>query len=315
MPGRIKRSAAGISIHALLAESDAVTVFFRTQRGISIHALLAESDWCISRSTPVQADFYPRSPCGERPPLADGAQAGAAFLSTLSLRRATRHWQTGQSRTRHFYPRSPCGERRKRSCAKSTRSPHFYPRSPCGERRCISRKQPVQAAFLSTLSLRRATHISDYVRNADIFLSTLSLRRATSALLLLALSPTDFYPRSPCGERQKTFETDLDKLIFLSTLSLRRATVSAAGKEYDKEFLSTLSLRRATWCRLSPLSSPKQISIHALLAESDRTWQKTNPNPRIFLSTLSLRRATLNGTPPLTSGTNFYPRSPCGERQ
>ena len=38
---------------------------------------------------------------------------------------------------------------------------YFYPRSPCGERRCISRSTPVQAAFLSTLSLRRATLTDD----------------------------------------------------------------------------------------------------------------------------------------------------------
>ena len=33
---------------------------------ISIHALLAESDQSSAKSTPEEAYFYPRSPCGER---------------------------------------------------------------------------------------------------------------------------------------------------------------------------------------------------------------------------------------------------------
>ena len=34
---------------------------------ISIHALLAESDAALSGGTLSDVDFYPRSPCGERP--------------------------------------------------------------------------------------------------------------------------------------------------------------------------------------------------------------------------------------------------------
>ena len=56
-----------ISIHALLAESDVALYTSARMSGISIHALLAESD---HSGGPLQAgytDFYPRSPCGERP--------------------------------------------------------------------------------------------------------------------------------------------------------------------------------------------------------------------------------------------------------
>ena len=67
-----------ISIHALLAESDRATKDQNTIRVISIHALLAESDLLLCLFLP----FW------------------RAFLSTLSLRRATlterRHWQVGQ---------------------------------------------------------------------------------------------------------------------------------------------------------------------------------------------------------------------------
>ena len=81
---------AGISIHALLAESDSRADRPRAGGQISIHALLAESD----------------QGCGYCYLWA------LAFLSTLSLRRAT----AGQNVPfgcifRYFYPRSPCGER------------------------------------------------------------------------------------------------------------------------------------------------------------------------------------------------------------
>ena len=101
-----------ISIHALLAESDSfrdqftysLSIFLSTlslrratfdhlqiclQAGISIHALLAESDITAPTSSGKREDFYPRSPCGERP--------SKTIQGSLSV---------------YFYPRSPCGERR-----------------------------------------------------------------------------------------------------------------------------------------------------------------------------------------------------------
>ena len=103
------------------------------------------------------------------------------------------------------------------------------------------------------------------------------------------------------------------------------------------EFLSTLSLRRAT-IEFDSRHSDQNISIHALLAESDTNYQRDDGDPAAFLSTLSLRRATAMGQlaaqlneisihallaesdrPPGNScGTiylHFYPRSPCGERR
>ena len=56
--------------------------------------------------------------------------------------------------------------------------------------------------------------------------------------------------------------------LFLSTLSLRRATPAEHHASTQQEFLSTLSLRRATWLRCWQLAA-RDISIHALLAESD----------------------------------------------
>ena len=63
-----------ISIHALLAESDAPPYNLMIQQTISIHALLAESD------------------PGER----HASSQQEKFLSTLSLRRATTTWSRPQ---------------------------------------------------------------------------------------------------------------------------------------------------------------------------------------------------------------------------
>ena len=57
------------------------------------------------------------------------------------------------------------------------------------------------------------------------------------------------------------------------------------------QFLSTLSLRRATHYDNYNLHCV-EISIHALLAESDKEFRAEHPREALFLSTLSLRRAT-----------------------
>ena len=146
-----------ISIHALLAESDNLRVVDGSKSSIiSIHALLAESDRGGHIIKTRTKNFYPRSPCGERLEKVPADVFYQAFLSTLSLRRATLKKFPLMCFIRHFYPRSPCGERR------------HWPGVPL-----------VGRSFLSTLSLRRATVAK---RTTDIrppFLSTLSLRRAT----------------------------------------------------------------------------------------------------------------------------------------
>ena len=104
------------------------------------------------------------------------------FLSTLSLRRATRQFPPTRQRSRYFYPRSPCGERHLAE-PRLQQHQYFYPRSPCGERRSRCRSCGCRTKFLSTLSLRRATPAPSRQRPA-----------------------TDhFYPRSPCGERLPFF--------------------------------------------------------------------------------------------------------------
>ena len=129
-----------ISIHALLAESDRCCPCAIIAPAISIHALLAESDLLPFAMTITALDFYPRSPCGERPkrylpcctsriflstlslrrathPRARCALGRPIFLSTLSLRRATPPSRPTTSTPPNFYPRSPCGERLSARCA------------------------------------------------------------------------------------------------------------------------------------------------------------------------------------------------------
>ena len=131
----------------------------------------------------------------------------------------------------------------------------------------------------------------------------------------LMIHHKNFYPRSPCGERLEQ---------------------SSSYNAYLEEFLSTLSLRRATQY-FRKKGRTNNISIHALLAESDNFKSCKGISYFIFLSTLSLRRATLGqsitlrlvilflSTLSLRRATHakkkstrqtkhFYPRSPCGER-
>ena len=213
------------------------------------------------------------------------------FLSTLSLRRATNTFRPSTSFTRYFYPRSPCGERHAVAQHGYNLNCNFYPRSPCGERRGTDRGVSIRYGFLSTLSLRRATQIVlTLVSKLNEFLSTLSLRRATIARCLQGW-------HKPISIHALLAESDL---------------LCAAG-----------------WAAL-------KISIHALLAESDRARAAEGASARnfyprspcgerralwglmcctsVFLSTLSLRRATYPAASCRPPGADFYPRSPCGER-
>ena len=110
-----------ISIHALLAESDRGESGQRHSPDISIHALLAESDSGAVSCSICSSNFYPRSPCGERRDLKYKRDQTILFLSTLSLRRATRLEFCDTAQHTYFYPRSPCGERRKPRRLKSLR--------------------------------------------------------------------------------------------------------------------------------------------------------------------------------------------------
>ena len=123
---------------------------------------------------------------------------------------------------------------------------------------------------------------------------------------------------------------------FLSTLSLRRATIVMVGLLMcNLYFYPRSPCGERRWLRCWQLAA-RDISIHALLAESDESTTIITICIALFLSTLSLRRATVTvlGIQHRTgisihallaesdssiddlepSSTHFYPRSPCGER-
>ena len=125
---------------------------------ISIHALLAESDAAVCKAVSAELYFYPRSPCGERLKTPCVKLSIDVFLSTLSLRRAT---DDRQERARqaaisihallaesdhslHRLSGSSSSFLSTLSLRRATRGRFlpkwghrdFYPRSPCGERLC-----------------------------------------------------------------------------------------------------------------------------------------------------------------------------------
>ena len=169
------------------------------------------------------------------------------------------------------------------------------------------------------------------------FLSTLSLRRATTMRPWMQAAMTYFYPRSPCGERHGA-ELDIHHNFPISIHALLAESDSAGQAEkpgnrdfyprspcgerpsarslvasLSRQFLSTLSLRRATAGQFCP-GRTFQISIHALLAESDRHCADTLWFRR-HISIHALLAESDQAVPAATPRAGqFYPRSPCGER-
>ena len=82
-----------------------------------------------------------------------------------------------------------------------------------------------------------------------------------------------------------------DLVVFLSTLSLRRATWRKVSCALNIEISIHALLAESDGDRAQPILH-FDISIHALLAESDTRITALFDSPLKFLSTLSLRRAT-----------------------
>ena len=119
----------------------------------------------------AKLNFYPRSPCGERRGSVVGSWPLVIFLSTLSLRRATRTLEVTRNSDDDFYPRSPCGERQRREASESIEILHFYPRSPCGERQTIPRGGHINKANFYPRSPCGERHIIPGAGNNPIRIS------------------------------------------------------------------------------------------------------------------------------------------------
>ena len=170
--------------------------------------------------------FYPRSPCGERPVHFMRSWTTTTFLSTLSLRGAPSA-QGGQYSVYSISIHALLAESDQDLIAKElalaaisihallaesdcrtkhSTNPknHFYPRSPCGERPIVYDIVFMPREFLSTLSLRRATDCVRYCIHAPGISIHALLAESDELRKLLYPGSTNFYPRSPCGERPIT---------------------------------------------------------------------------------------------------------------
>ena len=122
--------------------------------------------------------------------------------------------------------------------------------------------------FLSTLSLRRATQQAITAeQTARISIHALLAESDPRALCIVGPS-VYFYPRSPCGERRSHYRSSGPLKRFLSTLSLRRATAANGFADAPPQ-ISIHALLAESDPRSRDNSMGRHISIHALLAESD----------------------------------------------
>ena len=174
---------------------------YKPGAGISIHALLAESDSAAPKTRRARSPFLSTLSLRRATPTTGILGFNPLFLSTLSLRRATNQCKIDEQ---------CCSISIHALLAESDRPPgllhswrcYFYPRSPCGERRTTLSKP----SLLLGISIHALLAESDCVsllffNSAKLFLSTLSLRRATATPARDKGPSTYFYPRSPCGER------------------------------------------------------------------------------------------------------------------
>ena len=238
---------------------------------ISIHALLAESD---------------------------GSDSGIRFITAISIHALLAESDASQTnlpgKIINFYPRSPCGERHP---AKSESLTTYLISIHALLAESDREKTSIKPIF--SISIHALLAESDSGRPGTRPHGAISIHAllAESDCMIhprFWSAKLNFYPRSPCGERQPATSRNNKNNIFLSTLSLRRAT------QRDKHH-----------------PQREGISIHALLAESDEsigTLRTVSVNfyprspcgerpvmhniifvPGKFLSTLSLRRATWPG--------------------
>ena len=272
---RALQNKFSISIHALLAESDCLFCVKLLLQLIFLSTLsLRRATTVTARIIDPTYNFYPRSPCGERPILGIPNQVGT--------------WISIHALLAESDPALPHGIQNALISIHALLAESDCKRCHCPRQRTIS--------IHALLAESDCAACKQYFTRST-FLSTLSLRRATSA-------PVPRRPHAHISIHALLAESDraampvsAAQFQFLSTLSLRRATVWAHQRHFPVDisihallaesdaytttiticivsFLSTLSLRRATtWTRGSRVTYV--ISIHALLAESDRMGAST----------------------------------------
>ncbi len=177
--------SAGISIHALRVEGDAVgPAGPQGPQGISIHALRVEGDpFKMAAGGLFHVYFYPRPPGGGRLGVSKLSRTTAGFLSTPSGWRATNSSVPPTPRINKFLS-TPSGWRATTQVVAFVNDfVDFYPRPPGGGRHKAHGFLIAQSVFLSTPSGWRATTGRYIFTDCAIrFLSTPSGWRATVLL-------------------------------------------------------------------------------------------------------------------------------------
>ena len=176
-----------------------------------IHALLAESDGFYADMMALTAISIHALPCGERPCSTSRSRAS----STISI-----HALLAESDFALALNLAHVGDFIHALLAESDSS------ACCGVRR---KYISIHALLAESDSKHLCVRLS-----IEVFLSTLSLRRATVLVWCSSGGVSDFYPRSPCGERHSGYDGLSKVTVFLSTLSLRRATQVSCGFRHPK---------------------------------------------------------------------------------
>ncbi len=259
--------------------------------GISIHAPRVGSDARTAMYTARARNFNPRSPCGERRPKIPTTPPIKRFQSTLPVWGATAPPSPLFWMFLHFNPRSPCGERLSRR-PPGWRETGISIHAP----RVGSDPAPLWRRGYKLISIHAPRVGSDRRSGASAnpasqFQSTLPVWGATEQSPTLAAAPSDFNPRSPCGER-------LRSCTYTSRWPIISIHAPRVGS--DLEYLP-------------PGRAVSEISIHAPRVGSDNGAAQADQDRAISIHAPRVGSDLDRGRlPPVER--DFNPRSPCGER-
>ena len=196
---------------------------------ISIHALLAESDARCGGGQTGTRYFYPRSPCGERQQAAEFLRIADGFLSTLSLRRATCEL-VESGRLVYISIHALLAESDCQRCVQTARNEPFLStlslrRATCSDCRTWTYERLIS---IHALLAESDGHRCSPCGHPSPFLSTLSLRRATKGFSFPPIELCHISIHALLAESDAYLQYLCElSLQFLSTLSLRRATASS----------------------------------------------------------------------------------------
>ena len=147
-------------------------------------------------------NFYPRSPCGERPKTGSTATYKLGISIHALLAESDRHWQTGQSRTRQFLSTlslrratilgNPCA-----GCPAISIHALLAESDKAGSYKILPRPISIHALLAESDPLADGAE-----PHAAISIHAL-LAESDAADQRSAHRAGDFYPRSPCGERRR----------------------------------------------------------------------------------------------------------------